>query len=92
MAARFPSSPFVLFDDARVGATSPARLYRDPVEIVSTDDPAEVARLIAHIGAVPGHWAGFLGYEAGLALEPKLAPRIRPSGLPHLWFARFEGY
>ena len=92
MTARFPSSPFVLFDDARVGATSPARLYRDPLEIVSTDDPAQVARLIDHVGAASGHWAGFMGYEAGLALEPRLARRIRRSGLPLLWFARFEGY
>ena len=92
MTARFPSSPFVLFDDARVGATSPARLYRDPLEIVSTDDPADVARLIDHVGGAQGHWAGFMGYEAGLALEPRLTHRIRRSDLPLLWFARFDGY
>jgi len=84
------SGPFVLFDDARSDG-APARLYRDPVEIVSTQDPAEVPVLLDRLGR-GGDWAGFLTYEAGLALEPKLAHRLRPADLPLLWFARFDAH
>jgi para-aminobenzoate synthetase/4-amino-4-deoxychorismate lyase len=84
------SGPFVLFDDMRVTGAAPARLYRDPVEIVETRTPGEVPGLIERLA--DGHWAGFLTYEAGAALEPKLAPLQREGGLPLAWFARFDGY
>jgi len=90
MAAPIPSGPFVLLDDARAGG-APARLYCDPLEIVETRDPNEVADLVARIGA-GGDWAGFLSYEAGLALEDRLAPRGRAPHVPLIWFARFAGY
>ncbi|MEY3657993.1 MAG: aminodeoxychorismate synthase component, partial [Pseudomonadota bacterium] len=90
MAAPIPSGPFVLLDDARAGGV-PARLYGDPLEIVETQDPAEVADLVARIGA-GGDWAGFLSYEAGLALEDRLSLRGRAPNLPLVWFARFAGY
>jgi para-aminobenzoate synthetase/4-amino-4-deoxychorismate lyase len=84
-----PSRPFVLFDDARHGDASPARLYADPVEIVATSDPAEIPALLDRLR--DGDWAGFLCYEAGHALEPRLGEPRQP-GLPLLWFGRFEGY
>ncbi len=90
MAAPVPSGPFVLLDDARAGG-APARLYCDPLEIAETRDPAEVADLVTRIGA-GGNWAGFLSYEAGLALEDRLAPRGRAPNVPLVWFARFAGY
>jgi len=90
MAAPIPSGPFVLLDDARAGG-APARLYCDPLEIVETRDSAEVADLVARIGA-GGDWAGFLSYEAGLALEDRLAPRGRAPNVPLVWFARFAGH
>lgn len=90
MAAPIPSGPFVLLDDARAGG-APARLYCDPLEIVETRDPAEVADLVTRIGA-GGDWAGFLSYEAGLALEDRLAPRGRAPNVPLVWFARFAGH
>ena len=90
MVQPLPSGPFVLLDDARAGG-APARLYQRPVEILTTDDPAHVPVLIERLA--DGHdWAGFLSYEAGLALEPKLAARTRAPAVPLLWFGRFDGY
>ena len=97
------SSPFVLLDDAqalgdgRLGAGQ-ARLYRDPQEIVIARRPEEVAPALARIEALAasGLWcAGYLAYEAGLALEPRLAPlaaaRVGGDG-PLVWFGAFAGY
>ncbi len=40
------------------------------------------------------HIAGFLAYEAGFALEPKLSPQrdARPLPAPLAWFGIFDGY
>ena len=76
--------PFVLLDDARAHGASPARLYTAPLETVVARTPGEVAVALAHIKRERGHWAGFLSYEAGHALEPKLAPLVRDPGLPLL--------
>jgi para-aminobenzoate synthetase / 4-amino-4-deoxychorismate lyase len=55
-----PDPPFVLLDDAREGGG--ARLYADPVEIVSGDVPAGLKRL--RQAQVEGlHAAGWLNYE-----------------------------
>ena len=87
-------APFLLFDDARLGAP-PARLYRDPVgEIVAfrLDEvgPA-LDRLREAIGA-GRHAAGFLAYEAGVAFNPALAPATRQGDGPLLWFGLFDGF
>lgn len=85
--------PFVLLDDARAEGAVPARLYADPVEIVTTRRPQEVAvALEALRTATRGglHAAGYVAYEAGAALEPKLA---RGAGdAPLLWFGLFRDY
>ncbi|MDO7841658.1 aminodeoxychorismate synthase component I [Sphingomonas immobilis] len=83
--------PFVLLDDARQGN---ARLYRDPVRIVSAATRAEVLPALAAIRAAQAeglHAAGFLAYEAAPAFEPALAdpPAI---DLPLLWFGLFERF
>ncbi|MFM7028884.1 MAG: aminodeoxychorismate synthase component I [Chakrabartia sp.] len=90
MVAPVPAGPFLLLDDARPGG-APARLYARPLEILTTNDPDALPGLLDQIGR-GGDWAGFLTYEAGLALEPRLRPLLRRSGLPLIWFARFDGY
>jgi len=88
-------APFVLLDDARTSGAAPARLYRDPVAIVETRDPEEVHACLARLRDNKLHAAGFLSYEAGIALEPKLAPlRVSPpaDAPPLLWFGLFEGF
>lgn len=87
------SAPFVLLDDARPSGAAAARLYVDPMEIVVARDPQDVKpaldrlRLAREDGL---HAAGFLSYEAGHALEGRLAPLASAGGkLPLLWFALF---
>ncbi|MBU6395614.1 MAG: aminodeoxychorismate synthase component I [Sphingomonadales bacterium] len=86
------ANPFILLDDAREEGAGPARLYTAPAEIVIARRPDEVEAALARIGAAPGHWAGLIAYEAGLALEPRLAARLpaRAGATgPLVWFARF---
>ncbi|GEN99589.1 aminodeoxychorismate synthase, component I [Novosphingobium sediminis] len=86
------ADPFILLDDAREEGAGPARLYTAAAEIVVARRPEEVEAALARIGSAPGHWAGMIAYEAGLALEPRLAARLPArTGAAGLlvWFARF---
>jgi para-aminobenzoate synthetase/4-amino-4-deoxychorismate lyase len=92
------TAPFILLDDARPDDASPARLYRDPVELVVARRVEDVAPALARIEvlrAAGHHLAGYMAYEAGLALEERLAPlaaqRTGANG-PLLWFGAFTGY
>jgi para-aminobenzoate synthetase / 4-amino-4-deoxychorismate lyase len=88
--------PFVLLDDARVSGAAPARLYTDPVEIVVTRRMADVPHaLFALRTATRGglHAAGYMTYEAGYALEPRLLARVpETSETPLLWFGLFRDF
>jgi para-aminobenzoate synthetase/4-amino-4-deoxychorismate lyase len=80
-----PVQPFVLLDDA---ATGQATLFTDLLEAVEAHRLDEVAPALSRLHG--GDWAGFIGYEAGHALEPRLAGRPqRPPPQPLLWFGRF---
>ncbi|PTQ07800.1 aminodeoxychorismate synthase, component I [Sphingomonas oleivorans] len=88
--------PFVLLDDARVTAAAPARLFVDPAGIVVARAPGEVAPALERLReTIRGgrHAAGWIGYEAGHALEPKLGARAdgtAADGAPLLWFGLFD--
>jgi len=85
---------WILFDDAREGG-APARLYREPVEIVVAEQLDEVIPALERIrsGLTSGrHAAGYLAYEAGHALDPKLKACFRPAYGPLLYFGLFEGF
>jgi para-aminobenzoate synthetase/4-amino-4-deoxychorismate lyase len=85
------SNPFVLLDDARAGGAAPARLYRNPVETVATDDPAKLANCLAALRYASAHGlhaAGWIAYDAGALGE---APVAR-TGAPLLWFGLFERF
>ena len=89
------ASPFILLDDARASGAAPARLYRDPLEVVVARRSGEVGPALDRLGTGEGEWAGYIAYEAGLALEPRLdAMAARRSGAagPLVWFARFAGH
>jgi para-aminobenzoate synthetase/4-amino-4-deoxychorismate lyase len=91
--ARFwqDGAPFVLLDDARPGGF--ARLLRRPSAVVETRDPAGIAACLERLRGESRHAAGFLAYEAGYALERKLAPLAVPAAggsPPLLWFGLFE--
>jgi len=82
------SGPFVLLDDARPGGR--ATLYTGLRDLVETRNPAEVKACLERLRGKKA--AGFLAYEAGHALEPKLAPLARapaPDAPPLLWFGSF---
>jgi para-aminobenzoate synthetase/4-amino-4-deoxychorismate lyase len=89
-ASRFwqAGAPFVLLEfEGR------ARLYRDPIEAIETRRPDEVRPALNRLRG--RNAAGFIGYEAGHALEPKLAPLARTAGAeepPLLWFGLFDGW
>jgi para-aminobenzoate synthetase / 4-amino-4-deoxychorismate lyase len=84
--------PFVLLDDARAQDAAPARLYVNPVEVLTARDGAELEALLAALPQAQKdglHVAGFFGYNAGAHLLPGLTPP--PSGLL-AWFGLFTEF
>ena len=93
-------APFVLLDDAREAGpeTRPAdaHLFTDAREIFVAHRPEDVLPVLERAEAARraqgGTLAGYLSYEAGLALEPRLAP-LAPArtgaGGPLVWFGLF---
>ena len=70
-----PTDIFCLFDDARQRGPAPARLYRDPVAMIAAYRMDEVQPALDRVGEAREaglHAAGFISYEAGLALELSL--------------------
>jgi para-aminobenzoate synthetase/4-amino-4-deoxychorismate lyase len=90
------AEPFVLLDDARRADASPALLYRNPVDRIEAfrlDEVRPAMAALRQAGKRGLHAAGFLSYEAGHALEPKLhllAADREEDGAPLLWFGLFE--
>ncbi len=90
--------PFVLLDDARVGdAAADALLYEAPRALFIAHRPEAVETVLAEAEAARvaqgGSLAGYIAYEAGLALEPKLAGRAAGrSGAagPLVWLGLFD--
>ena len=91
-------APFVLLDDARTDRPSPARLYTAPCEVIvarRAEDLGPALDRLDRLHAAGLHLAGHVAYEAGLALEPRLAARAAPrsgAGGPLLWLGAFAGY
>jgi para-aminobenzoate synthetase/4-amino-4-deoxychorismate lyase len=81
----------LLDDSLTPGGT--CALYEDPVEIVCCDAPEDAEAAldrIAGAGARGLHAAGFLSYELGYLLEPRLAPLLPPERhRPLIWMGLF---
>jgi len=98
MIASLPPGPCILFDDGRAEGARPARFYSSAAETIVAHEAAEVEPAFSRIEALArsgAHLAGYLAYEAGLALEPRLAGRAARrggAGGPLLWFGAFDGY
>ena len=93
MTAFDPTLPFVLLDDAR--RDGGAELFMRPVGIIEATSPDQMRPALDRLRSAlsDGHWAaGFVGFEAGYALELRLRQRFRfpADGLPLLWFGLFE--
>jgi para-aminobenzoate synthetase/4-amino-4-deoxychorismate lyase len=88
-----PDQCFVLLENSR-DPDGVSLLFERPERIVRCDDPADVAAALERLdeGLREGlHAAGWLAYEAGYALEPRLAALV-PAGRrgPLLWFGLFR--
>lgn len=89
-------APLVLLDDARVAGAADAQLFENPAEVFVARRPEEVAEVLAAADTARmekgGTLAGYLAYEAGLAIEDRLAPlaaaRTGAAG-PLVWLGRF---
>jgi len=73
-----PQPPYVLIDDARSSTTAGggAIVFTDPLKVLTCQHPQEVALVLAQIDhalAAGHHVAGYMAYELGSALEPRLA-------------------
>ncbi len=88
------AKPFVLLDDARPGSDAHAHLYREPLDEIVARHPSEIYPALEHMRAESRkgrYLAGYIGYEAGLALEDRLTPlTTRPAKAPLLWFGVFD--
>ncbi|WP_332820339.1 aminodeoxychorismate synthase component I [Sphingopyxis sp.] len=91
--------PFVLLDDARADGAARARLFRDPVDIVTAQSAAEIPALLDALQAAQArglYAAGCLAYEAGKGLAPAWRGAVEMPGAaedgaaPLGWFALFD--
>ncbi|GGC37799.1 aminodeoxychorismate synthase, component I [Novosphingobium marinum] len=92
------ADPFILLDDARSADASDARLYRHAREWIVAHRHEEVAGALERLRQLSRsgcELAGFIAYEAGLAMEGRLAPiaasRSGAAG-PLLLFGAFDRY
>jgi para-aminobenzoate synthetase / 4-amino-4-deoxychorismate lyase len=85
-------TPFVLLDDARMSGASPARLYSNPVHILSVSSPEQIEPMLHELRSAKKqglHAAGYLAYDAGSALLPHV---VQTDKLPLGWFGLFERF
>ncbi|GAA4642647.1 aminodeoxychorismate synthase component I [Pontixanthobacter gangjinensis] len=89
--------PFVLLDDARANGAADAHLFESPQRIFIARRASEVDGILEAADnarrETGGVLAGFIAYEAGLALEPKLMElaeaRAGANG-PLVWLGLFD--
>ncbi len=91
------NSPFLLLDDAREIGAADAQLFANPREVFVAFRAEQVEEVLAAADTARresgGSLAGYIAYEAGLALEPKLAEladaRSGADG-PLVWLGLFD--
>ncbi len=95
-------TPFILLDDARapadgISAPAPALFYEKPRAVFAAYRAGEVAEVLEAASAAQaekgGSLAGYIAYEAGLALEPKtfeLARARSGASGPLVWLGLFD--
>jgi para-aminobenzoate synthetase/4-amino-4-deoxychorismate lyase len=94
MTALMPNDPFVLLENNR-DPRGAGFLFEKPERIVSCEAPEEVETALADLqaGLDEGLYAaGWLAYELGYCLEPRLRPLLPEHRTePLLWFGLFRG-
>ncbi|TMM48493.1 aminodeoxychorismate synthase component I [Qipengyuania marisflavi] len=90
--------PFVLLDDARDSGAADALLFENPHAVFVARRPGDVAEVLAAADAARqagGTLAGYIAYEAGLALEDRLQglADARSGGAgPLVWLGLFDNH
>lgn len=89
------NDPFIWFDDARGSPAGDSILLSGLQDIYRADRPDQLAGVLHAIDAAHAGGAllaGFVSYEAGYLLEPRLIPHYRapPAGQPLVWFGTFR--
>jgi len=83
--------PYILLDDL---ATQRQRYYTDPVEIITARSQAEIGPAFARLRDYHEqglYLAGYMSYDLGLAIEPKLQPLApKQPEIPFLQFGVFR--
>ena len=88
--------PFVLLDDARSSGAADALFYENPQQVFVAYKPEDVRGVLAEAEAAlsqGGELAGYIAYEAGLALEDRLASLAdaKTGGAgPLVWLGLFD--
>lgn len=95
LVEQHPASVLLQFGhSATSGVPSPARLFTNPLQILTAHSPAQLFHLFAEIElAVAGglHAAGYFAYQCGQVFEPTAAPaQIYPSVEPLAWFGIYS--
>lgn len=87
------SETFVLLDNS-TDSNGPSLLFEDPIEIIEARHLNDVRPALEKIqaGVKDGfHAAGYISYEAGYALEPKVERLMQPSHkMPLVWFGLYR--
>ncbi|MGI8943241.1 MAG: aminodeoxychorismate synthase component I [Qipengyuania sp.] len=90
-------TPLVLLDDARATGAADALLFQEPTQVFVARRPDEVARVLTEADRARvetgRHLAGYIAYEAGLALEPRLrvlADAHSGAAGPLVWLGLFD--
>ncbi|MFC4291294.1 aminodeoxychorismate synthase component I [Sphingorhabdus arenilitoris] len=90
-----PDAPFLFFDDARRDNAAPSRLYQRPDQILTATGPSQLPELFSSLrqARLDGyHAAGYLGYEAGYALQHASFAAVADQNAPLAWFGLFKDY
>jgi len=84
---------FVFLDDS---VTPAPRFYKTPLQIIRADTPKQVEAAFTALAAAHKaghHLAGYISYDLGLWLEPKLAHHLpKNRSHPLICFGVFDGY
>ena len=86
-----PQAPFVLLENSQ-NAKKAVLLFEAPHELIQANSIKEIEpafEAIERALAQGNYVAGFMNYELGLALEPKMQSRL-PENTPLLWFGVFK--
>ncbi|MCG8543255.1 MAG: chorismate-binding protein, partial [Alphaproteobacteria bacterium] len=85
--------PFVLLDD-NLSPDGRSHLFENPVSVIRCDEPHAVPGALRELSAATGNGlyaAGFLSYELGYLLEPRLADKLPAERRqPLIWMGLFE--